>query len=130
MGIPGILIIVVLGVCFGGDIFGGGGQFQVPIDVEAPTGTEGLDEAPDPDEELFEFMEFLEADIQELWAGVFEQAGEEYPAASMVIFTDQTQSGCGGCHLGGRPALLPTRPDRLPRPRLLPRAAVEVRSVG
>ena len=96
MGIPGILIIVVLGVCFGGDIFGGGGQFQVPIDVEAPTGTQGLDEGPDPDEELFEFMEFLEADIQGLWAGVFEQAGEEYPAASMVIFTDQTQSACGG----------------------------------
>ena len=96
LGIPGILIIVVLGVVFGGDIFGGGGQIQVPMDAEAPSGNEGLDNAPDPDEELFDFMEFLEADIQELWAGVFEQAGEQYPAASMVVFSDQTQSECGG----------------------------------
>ena len=94
LGIPGILILVVLGVCFGGDIFGGGGQFQVPMDVEVPTGTEGLDDAAN--DEQFEFMEFLEADIQDLWAGVFEQAGEQYQPASMVIFTDQTQSGCGG----------------------------------
>ena len=75
LGIPGILILVVLGVCFGGDIFGGGGPLQVPIDVEAPPGTEGLDDAPDPDDELFAFMEFLEADIQNMWSGVFQQAG-------------------------------------------------------
>jgi uncharacterized protein len=96
LGIPGILILVVLGVCFGGDIFGGGGPLQVPIDVEAPPGTEGLDDAPDPDDELFAFMEFLEADIQDMWAGVFQQAGVNYPAASMVVFTDQAQSSCGG----------------------------------
>ncbi|HEX2368900.1 MAG TPA: neutral zinc metallopeptidase [Acidimicrobiia bacterium] len=96
LGIPGILILVVLGVCFGGDIFGGGGQLQVPMDVEAPTDSGGLESAPDPDDELFAFMEFLEADIQELWAGVFQQAGEEYSTAGMVIFTDQTESACGG----------------------------------
>ena len=64
---------------------------------------------------------------QEFWDGVFERSGEQYPYVDTVFFTDQVQTACGGATSQVGPVLLPGRPARLHRPRLLRRAPVAVR---
>ena len=63
---------------------------------QAPAG-EDLQNAPDPDAELVEFMKFLDVDIEETWTEIFASAGRTYnPVNQFVIFEDRTESACGG----------------------------------
>jgi predicted metalloprotease len=93
LGILGILAALLFG--------GGGGGFNIE-DVfgqlsaqQAPAG-EDLSNAPDPDAELVDFMNFLDFDIQETWTSVFASAGQTYNPATFVLFTGSTPSACGG----------------------------------
>lgn len=93
LGILGLLAALLFG--------GGGGGFNVE-DVfgqlspqQAPAG-EDLTNAPDPDAELVDFMEFLDVDIQDTWTQIFASAGRTYQPATFVLFTDRTGSACGG----------------------------------
>ena len=93
LGILGLLAALLFG--------GGGGGFDVN-DIfgqlstqQAPAGQD-LSNAPDPDAELVQFMEFLDVDIQETWTQVFASANRTYNPATFVLFTGRTESACGG----------------------------------
>lgn len=95
LGIIGVLVALFFG--------GGGGNLdlndlfnQVGSGSQAaPTGQD-LEQAPDPQAELVEFMKFVMTDNQNVWNQIFTDAGSTYDFTTLVIFDDFTQSGCGG----------------------------------
>lgn len=96
LGIIGVILFLLLSGGGGGgglnleDVFGGLPSAQPP-----PTGND-LNNAPDPDAELLEFMEFLDVDIQGTWDEIFTSANLTYNPARLVVFDQLTQSACGG----------------------------------
>jgi predicted metalloprotease len=88
MGLGGIVVagIVLLVLFLSGGIGGGGG---------APPPSSGLAGAPDPDAELVDFVGFVVDDVQDFWRKDFASAGRTYQTTKLVLFTGQTQSGCG-----------------------------------
>jgi uncharacterized protein len=103
VGIPGIIGLLVALFFGGSSVLGGGdGDFEVGTGLEGFPGAappaEGapLEGAPDPDAELVDYVSFLLDDIQETWTSRFSSAGKRYQDAELVLFTDATQSACGG----------------------------------
>ena len=86
-----IIIIIVLNMLGGsGSLSGGlgglggeqGGQGGVPASL-------------DPNDTSGQFVNAVTVDVQSFWAKRFAAAGKSYPTTVTVLFTDQTQSGCG-----------------------------------
>ena len=99
-GVAG-LIAVVLFMILGGDGGGGGtsgGQLEdilEQLNNPAPAGQQDQP-GPDPDDRLVDFMSFVLDDSQRFWRQTFSESGETYRAAKLVLFTNSTQSACGG----------------------------------
>jgi predicted metalloprotease len=105
-GIGGLLILLLslfLGGGGGGGNGSGGGidirdvinQFPGAV-PSAPEGQRGPPGAPDPDAELFDFVEFLSVDIQEMWQAAFAESGRQYRLTEVNVFSDSVETGCGG----------------------------------
>ena len=87
-GIGGLLIAVLLVVLFSTGVLGGGSG--------GPSGGSGqLAGAPDPDAKLVDFIGFVVDDVQGWWQKDFTQSGRTYQVTKLVLFDDQTESGCG-----------------------------------
>ena len=103
-----VLLLVVLGIMLlTGNLPGGGGGSGGPLDplppAQAPTGT-----STDPNEQrTTEFVTFLVTDIQNAWQDVFARSGEKYQATKLVLFTQQTVSGCGAASSATGPFYCP-----------------------
>ena len=102
LGIPGILILLVMAFIGGRGVLGGGDGtgFDVGTGVDglpASPSAEGndLEGAPDRDAELVDFVSFVLDDVQTTWAQIFDDAGEQYKEAGLVVFEDATQTACG-----------------------------------
>ena len=92
----GLILLVVLGLLFGGDIFGGGGNGPLSPGSglqPAPEATTGSE--PSTSDDLFEFTKFVSKDTQDLWTKVFQESDRQYERAPVVTFTTATVSGCG-----------------------------------
>jgi predicted metalloprotease len=91
MGLTSIVILLVVGLCFGGDflsILGGGDP--------TTTSEEGGTVAVSPEEDtLTQFVGFVLDDAQGTWGRIFESRGRTYQPARLVLFRDATQSACG-----------------------------------
>jgi len=92
-----IAVVIALFVA----LSGGGGGINVDDLLgglnQAPPAPQQQDpNAPDPNEDLRVISEFTFDQVQTMWDGLFTSAGSSYPAATMVLFTGSTQSGCGG----------------------------------
>jgi predicted metalloprotease len=89
-GIGGIVLLIIIIVVL--NLVGGGGS--------VPSG--GLTGAPggaiaslDPKDNELQFINAVTVDVQTFWGEQFSAAGKDYPLTVTVLFTDQTQSGCG-----------------------------------
>ena len=99
LGILGLIIAVL----FGGNVLGGGGGGGFGIDpgtggfgTTPGESARGLDEAPDPDAQLTEFVTFVVEDVQASWQEQFATAGQQYEVTTLVLFEDGVQTGgCG-----------------------------------
>ena len=96
MGIGGALVVLVLSLLFGRNLFDGG---EVDPNLP-PTQTSGGEVAPVSasagEEELKQFVTFVLNDAQETWAKVLPRAaGVPYRDAKLVLYRDAVQSGCG-----------------------------------
>ncbi|MCB9674715.1 MAG: neutral zinc metallopeptidase [Alphaproteobacteria bacterium] len=47
------------------------------------------------DERMGELVSVVLADTEDVWGGLFQQAGQRYPPPTLVLFTGQVQSACG-----------------------------------
>jgi uncharacterized protein len=94
LGGIGAIIFLVL------QLLGGGGGFDVGPSLDnfpqAPAqGSNNLDNAPDPDKDLKDFVGFVTDDVQDAWTQIFADAGRDYRRAKIVLFDAPTQTGCG-----------------------------------
>jgi predicted metalloprotease len=91
MGVGGTIIVLILGLLFGGDIFSGGGGAGIPTTA---TETGAIEETPE-ERRLVEFVSFVLDDAQRVWSEILPRYGGEYREAKLVLFRDYVQSGCG-----------------------------------
>ena len=89
------IVLIVAFLLFGGQI--GGGDGSGPLD---PGG--GLQPAPPAEtgqtpesNNTLELVKFVSDDSQDLWTRLFQESGQQYKRAPVVVFTSGTQSGCG-----------------------------------
>jgi hypothetical protein len=92
IGVVGLLLVLLLNA-FGG---GGGGGFSVPGLPALPgvSGEQSSETIPS-DDDAAQFVAFVVDDVQDLWRGVFERAGEQYVETDLVLFEGSTTTGCG-----------------------------------
>jgi predicted metalloprotease len=88
LGIGGTILLVVLSVIFRSNLFTSG--------VVAPAETHAPDRGRDASEQNeVEFVKFVLNDVQANWDRLLPQSGASYRHAKLVLFRDETQSGCG-----------------------------------
>ena len=93
-GGAGGLIILVLSLLFGGDIFGNGGSGGgAPVQTSA--GDVGPVQETAAEHKQVQFVSFVLDDAQGVWARTMPALGARYHDAKLVLFRDITQSGCG-----------------------------------
>ena len=93
MGIGGtVLIAIVLAILFFTGALGGSNSSN---DASGSAAAPTVSGAPDPDARLVDFVGFVVADVQDYWRRDFASAGRTYQTTKLVLFTGQTQSGCG-----------------------------------
>jgi uncharacterized protein len=89
-GIGGVLVlVVVLVLLYATGVLGGGGGGTPANAVGRVPG------APDPDANLVDFIGFVVDDVQDFWSQDFAQSGRTYQRTKLVLFEDETESGCG-----------------------------------
>ena len=93
MGIGGGLILLVLSLIFGQNLFEGTGG-PGPVATTADGAVSPVTETPE-EARLVEFVNFVLNDAQAVWTEVLPRHGERYRDARLVIFRDVVQSGCG-----------------------------------
>ncbi len=87
LGIGGTILVVVLSIIFRSNLFTG---------VAVPTESHVPDRARDASEQNeVEFVKFVLNDVQATWDRLLPQSGASYRHAKLVLFRDETQSGCG-----------------------------------
>jgi uncharacterized protein len=118
-GLTGLVILLAITFLSRGCLTGGGDSasgFDVGdlTDIlggqTAPgaTGESPIDEASDPEADQVEFVSFVLDDVQGFWDGYFDDAGENYPEAELVLFRDAVQTGgCGGASSATGPFYCP-----------------------
>jgi predicted metalloprotease len=92
LGIGGTLVVVVLSVIFRTNLFNvvPGASAPAPVVHRAP------DTARDARERNeVEFVKFVLNDVQGTWDRLLPQSGKSYRHAKLVLFRDETRSGCG-----------------------------------
>jgi len=94
-GIGGVIgIVVLLGIIW---VVTG----QNPLDSltggsSAPTSSASSRQIPtEGEDELVDFVGVVVKETEDLWTEVFANAGETYPKPPVVLFSGQTNSGCG-----------------------------------
>ena len=90
-GLGGLLVLIVLVVLFSTGVLGGGSGGS----SGAGRGSDQLAGAPDAQANLADFVGFVVHDVQDWWQRNFASAGRTYQVTKLVLFNDQTQSGCG-----------------------------------
>ncbi len=104
IGAGGGLILLVLSLIFGGDIFSGAG----PVSTDMGAGVEqGPIEETAAERENVEFVTFVLNDAQEVWTRVLPRYGTQYREAQLVLFRDAVDSACGTAPAAAGPFYCP-----------------------
>jgi predicted metalloprotease len=92
LGIGGTLVLVVLSLVFRTNLF--------EVVTGGPEPTTAVRRAPDAtrdanEQNEVEFVKFVLNDVQANWERLLPQSGRSYRRAKLVLFRDETRSGCG-----------------------------------
>jgi uncharacterized protein len=93
-----LLIIAVIAKAAGVDIPGLDSavqQQQTQSQSSQSSGPPKGQQGPDPDAELFDFINYVVDDIQPTFAKVFANSGKQYRDAKLKVFREAVDTGCG-----------------------------------
>jgi predicted metalloprotease len=108
IGIGGAVVLLVLSLLFRRNLFslvgsGGGQQPSSQVSQQAPPASQSPEEA-----QSVEFVKFVLNDAQSTWDRLLPaQANTPYRHATLVLFRDGTQSGCGYAQTASGPFYCP-----------------------
>lgn len=88
----GGLVILLAALFFGVDP---GAILNQTGDEPPAAGTRTARPASPAEEELRRFVSVVLANTEDVWTGIFRQAGREYRDPKLVLFTERVQSACG-----------------------------------
>jgi predicted metalloprotease len=88
----GGLVILLAALFFGVDP---GAILNQTGDEPPAAGTRTARPASPAEEELKRFVSVVLANTEDVWTGIFRQAGREYRDPKLVLFTERVQSACG-----------------------------------
>ena len=74
---------------------GGGGGGGTPAQSSQNAGPPKGQQGPDPDAELFDFINYVVDDIQPTFTRVFAKSGKTYRDAKLKVFREAVDTGCG-----------------------------------
>ena len=98
-----LLIIIILMMLFGGGSFLGGGLGgQEGASQEAQTSQQVETSQTKASSEEKDFLSAVLGSTEDFWSGLFEEQGQSYDPATLVLYTDQVQTG--GCGFGSAQA--------------------------
>jgi predicted metalloprotease len=103
VGVGGGVVLLILSLLFGRNMFDEVGGTEVPSSAEAPP----LNETPE-EKEMVQFVSFVLDDVQATWAKLLPQMGAQYPEARLVLFRDRVSSACGIAGAASGPFYCPT----------------------
>ena len=83
-----ILVVVYL-------LLGGNPQALFQSGQQAQLSQPGQIDSQGPRDEASKFVAVVLADTEDAWHEIFRQMGRQYEEPKLVLFTDQTRSGCG-----------------------------------
>ena len=84
-----VIIVIVLGLGFARNFFGGGGGGDATRSVAGTAVSAQGGDSPR------HFVAFVLDDAQSTWRQIFAQSGRSYRNAKLVLFTGSTNTGCG-----------------------------------
>jgi len=93
LGIGGFIVLLVLSLLFKRNFFSLLGVANVGSPA-ATVASRPVLRGPEDDRQV-QFVSFVLDDVQKTWVQVFAQANRQYPHAKLVLFSDETRSGCG-----------------------------------
>ena len=116
LGLGGIAIVVVASLLLGKnplqilsllmDLQGGNGTVQTQTDDSSrPDGTRPAN--PAANDENVHFVRAILGETEDVWGGVFQEAGKEYTRPRLVLFSGAVQSACGGATAASGPFYCP-----------------------
>jgi len=82
---------VVIGILY---LLLGGNPSDLPVQNLQPGSQTSVPRSAE-EEKLASFSKVVLADTEDVWDQVFKENGSQYTPPTMVLFTDQTRSGCG-----------------------------------
>src|SRR3954468_9705787 len=93
-GIGGILLLLLF-LFLSGSIGSSGGGGVGGLGGAANGGGPAPFTSLDPNDDQAQFVNAVTVDVQDFWANQFQAGGKSYTDTVLVLFTDQTQTGCG-----------------------------------
>jgi predicted metalloprotease len=87
-GIGGVVLLLLISLFTG----------ENPADLISALDESGTSSAPSAapvNDEASKFMRVVLADTEDTWEAIFQQQGQRYEPAGMVLFSGATESGCG-----------------------------------
>jgi predicted metalloprotease len=92
------IILVVLGLIFGDNF--------TNVFNQLPIGSDNTKQAPANDDQT-SFVKVVFADTEDVWAKEFEAMGLQYQNPKLILFSNQTNSACGGASAAVGPFYCP-----------------------
>ena len=94
-GVVGIIVTVLILFLGGGGGYGVDTPFEQFPAQDQPAGSNAMDNAPDAESELVDFVSFVVGDLRKFWAADFQRAGRQFQPAPLVLFRQGVNTGCG-----------------------------------
>jgi len=107
IGCGGAIILLVLSLLFHKNFFALLGSGDSGTQVSAPAESRPVEQTPEEAKEV-EFVKFVLNDAQKTWESIVpQQSNASYRHATLVLFRDSTQSGCGYAQAASGPFYCP-----------------------
>lgn len=101
-GIGGVILVVVY------LLLGGNPQTLINMQQQSASVSQSMPtQGGPPTDQLGRFVSVVLADTEDAWRAIFQQMGRQYEEPKLVLFSDQTRSGCGFASAASGPFYCP-----------------------